>query len=288
MRNQQLVVRRSRVAAISGRKSVTAFLGMLIVLAGVAGTLAQGLPTQQPKLLTIIREQVKVGRSADHSKFEAAYPAAFEKAKSPDYYLALRSITGPAEVWYVVSRESHAAVGESMKREHKDAALSAELNRLALADTDYISGVQSLLAAGRPDLSLGTFPDISKVRFFAITSFRIRPGRETDFEEAAKAYLGIMKRVAPKSSYRMYEVMAGMPLPTYLAFSSVEDYGEFDQRMMEGEKIFKEAKPEELASLRKFSEAAERVESNHFELDPVQSYVPKETREKDPEFWMGK
>ena len=65
---------------------------------------AAGLPRIQPKTpLTIIREQVKIGRSAAHSKFESEYPAAFEKAGSPDYYLALTSLTGPSEAWYLVS-----------------------------------------------------------------------------------------------------------------------------------------------------------------------------------------
>lgn len=44
---------------------------------------AQGIPTSQPELLTIIREEVKLGRSADHERVEAGWPAAFAKAKSP-------------------------------------------------------------------------------------------------------------------------------------------------------------------------------------------------------------
>jgi hypothetical protein len=277
-------------AAVSRASVLRVVLGILTATGFGAPTdaQAQGLPKEQPKLLTIIREQVKTGRSADHSRFEAAYAAAFEKAKSPDYYLALTSLTGPQEAWYLIGRESHAAIGESMKREHKDTTLSAELNRLSLADAEYISGAQAILAAARPDLSIGAFPDISKARYFVITTFRIRPGRETDFEEIAKTYTTILKRVAPNSSHRMYQVAAGMAQPTFLVFASVENYGELDQMMAEGKAVFKEAKPEERAILRKFSETTERVESNHFEVDPVQSYVPKDTREKDPEFWISK
>src|SRR6185436_7635458 len=50
--------------------------------------IAQTLPTSQPNMITIVREEVKLGRDADHANVEAGWPAAYEKAKSPDYYLA--------------------------------------------------------------------------------------------------------------------------------------------------------------------------------------------------------
>src|ERR1043166_938578 len=78
---------------------------------------SRDLPTTQPKLLTIVREEVKVGRNAGHAKHEARWPAAFEKAKSTDYYLAMTSLTGPNEAWYLIPSESHAAFGESIKRQ---------------------------------------------------------------------------------------------------------------------------------------------------------------------------
>lgn len=91
---------------------------------------AQALPTSQPALLTIVREDVKIGREADHAKFEAGWPAAYAKAKSPVYYLALVSMTGPNEAWYIVPAASHAQMDDAMKRETGDAALSTELERL--------------------------------------------------------------------------------------------------------------------------------------------------------------
>src|SRR5690242_18190208 len=110
-------------------KRIITFLWVLTAagFGSSTATLAQGLPKTQPKLLTIIRESVKTGRNADHSKHEAGWPAAFEKAKSKDYYIAMTSLTGPNEAWYLVPAESHAAFGESMKQQDKDPVLSAEL-----------------------------------------------------------------------------------------------------------------------------------------------------------------
>src|SRR5262245_44427523 len=149
--------------------------------------LAQDLPKSQPKFITVIRESVKAGRAADHAKHEAGWPAAFEKAKSPDHYLAMTSLTGPNEAWYVIPWESHAALGETMKRENKDEALSKELERLALQDAEYITETRTIQARARNDLSVGEFPDLAKTRFFQITTMRVRLGQEQLFEEAAKA-----------------------------------------------------------------------------------------------------
>ena len=82
------------------------FLTPFLLLPGAAN--AQ-LPTSQPNLITIAREEVKLGRDADHAKVEAGWPAAYEKAKSPDYYLAMTSTTGAPEAWYIGAYASHAA-----------------------------------------------------------------------------------------------------------------------------------------------------------------------------------
>ena len=72
-------------------------LGIALVLGAATAAAGQtGLPTTQPNLLQITREEIKVGHAVDHEKTEAGWPAAFEKAKSPYYYIALASTTGPS------------------------------------------------------------------------------------------------------------------------------------------------------------------------------------------------
>ena len=120
---------------------MTRALSLLLLLAGAPlPVLAQGLPTTQPAFLRIIREEVKLGRGAEHAKLEAGWPAAFERAKSPDYYLAMDSLTG-SEAWFVQPAASYSAMGEAMARE-QDPALSGELDRLRRADGDLISGLR--------------------------------------------------------------------------------------------------------------------------------------------------
>ncbi len=271
---------------MSPRLSQLTLLALLCGGAGAAFAQAQGLPTSQPSLVTIIREEVKVGRAAEHQRIEAGWPAAFERVKSPDYYLAMVSMTGPSEAWYIVPAANHAAIGESMKREAADAALTAELTRLSRLDAEVLNNSRTIQAVARPDLSMGAFPDLARQRFWEITTFRVRPGHEAEFDAAAKAYASAAARSAPSTTFRVYEVIAGMLTPTYLVFSSVENYAQFDQMMANGMQTMQGATVDERGALQKFSTDAElNAETNRFRLDPKQSYVSAATRATDPAFW---
>jgi hypothetical protein len=262
----------------------------LACLATAGTAFAQGsLPTSQPNFVTIIREEVKIGRTSEHAKIEAGWPAAFEKAKSPDYYLAAVSVTGKPEAWFIVASDSHKAMEATMKREDTDPLLSVELPRLSRLDADVLTGWTLMQGMARKDLSYGSFPDVGKIRFYEITTFQVKPGHEQQFEAAAKAYGSAAKRRVPNHSYRVYEMIAGTPSPTYVVFASVESFGQFDQLMEEGQAIMKGATEEEGRALQGLmAEGVISVETQRFRIDPTMSYVPKEVRASDPAFWMPK
>ena len=264
-------------------------LALLCAGAGSAVAQTTGLPTTQPSLITIVREEVKVGRTVEHSRIEAGWPAAYARARSPDYYLAMVSMTGPSEAWYIQPSPNHAALAESMKREGADAVLSAELARLSVADAEVLNNTRTIQAVGRPDLSMGAYPDLARQRFWEITTFRVRPGHEADFVAAAKAYGSAAARSAPTTSFRVYEVIAGMQTPTFIVFSSIENYAGFDQMMANGMKTMQDATADERTALQKLStDGLISSETNRFRLDPRQSYVSAETRATDPAFWSPK
>ncbi len=265
------------------------FIGAALACAAAATALAQGLPTSQPDFLQIIREEVKVGHNYDHIKTEAGWPAAFARAKSPDYYLALESLTGSNEAWFVVPFGSQGAFGDSLKRQSDNAVLSAELARLSRADSEHISTIRTIHAVARKDLSHGPYPDTANQRFWQITLFRARPGHEQDFEAAAKAYGAGLGRVAADASFRVYQVVAGIPGPSFLVFSSVRSFAEFDKMMAAGQELMKAFTADEQAAVRKFgSEGLLNAETNRFRLDPEMTYVPQEVRDQDPAFWKPK
>jgi hypothetical protein len=250
---------------------------------------AQAVPATQPKFLHIYREQVKPNRGADHAQWETGWPAAFEKAKATTPYLALSAITGPQEVWYVAPYASQAAYGETTAWEEAQPGLSAELERLAKGDSEFLAEANALQAVATPELSHGAYPDLAKQRYWEITTFRIRPGHEPEWIAATNAYKAAAARSAPGAGWRTYRVVAGAPDGTYLVFSSVASFGEFDKMMAEGEATMKGATAEEMTTLGKFMrESVITVSTNRYRLDPKQSFVDAATKAKDPAFWSPK
>lgn len=258
---------------------------------GASAVLAQGqsLPTSQPALITIVREQVKMGRAAEHERIEAGWPAAFAKAKSSSYYLAMTSLSGPGEAWFLSPYADNAAIAADMKLASSDTVLAKELDRLSRADADVLTDTRNIQARARPELSHGAFPDLAKVRFWEVTTFHVRPGHEAEFEAAAKAYGAAAERANPGYSYRVYQVTLGMPQPTFLVFATVDSYGQFDDMATNGQKTMQGMTAEETATMQKFStDALINSESNRFALNPTMSYVAAATRATDLSFWTPK
>ncbi len=269
-------------------KTVLRLTLLALVAGSTADALAQGMPTSQPKFLQIFRESIKPGRAAEHAKWEAGWPAAFEKAKSKNSYIAISSLTGPAEVWYVSPFASQAAFGESLADE-QDPVLGPELERLSKGDAEFISDWSSIQAAAAPELSQGAFPDMSKVRFYEVTTFRVKPGYHDQWVAATKAYKSAAARSAPSASWRTYQVVAGAPGGTWLVMSTVGSFAEFDKMATDDEAIWKGMTAEESAALGKFmKEGVFSTVTQRFRLDPVMSYVDAATKAKDPAFWSPK
>jgi len=270
-------------------RTLLALPSLLCIGATAVLAQAQPLPTSQPALLTIYREAVKIGRAADHERIEAGWPAAYAKAKFPSHYLAMTSLTGRSEAWFLAPHASNAEVAEDMKRETSDTVLAAELARLSRADAEVLDEWRIIHAVARPDLIHGAFPELAKVRYWEVFTLRVRPGHESEFEAAAKAYGAASGRVAPGRSYRVYQVTAGMPEPTFLVFSSVEAYAQFDEMMASGQKTMQGFTPEEMATMQKFfTDGVINTETNRYALNPTMSYVSAETRATDPAFWTPK
>jgi hypothetical protein len=265
-------------------------LAVLTLVAGVSATaLAQGVPTTQPMFLNIYREQVKPARGAEHAQWEAGWPAAAEKFKSPNNYLALAAITGPQEVWYVGSYASQAAFGQTTAWEDAQPGLTTEFDRLSKGDAEFLAEASALQAVAVPELSHGAFPDIGKMRFWEISTWRIRLGHEAAWAAATKTYKAAAARSAPNANWRTYRVVAGAPDGTYLIFSSVASFGDFDKMMADGDATMKGATAEEMGVLDKFiKESVLNQSTNRYRLDPKQSYVDAATKAKDLAFWTAK
>ena len=181
-----------------------------------------------PRYMQIFREEVKMGRGGAHVLTESAWPRAFARAKIPNSYVALTTLFGPNEAWFV---EGHASVAEleaANKAIETTPGLSAELDRLSQADAANVASSRAILVRNVPELSNG--PDINpaQMRIWEITIFRVRPGKEGNFFQGANLYKSLVQQARVEAPWATYEVMAGMPGPTYLVFSPHKTLAEID------------------------------------------------------------
>src|SRR5205085_333495 len=94
---------------------------------------AQAQTHEPPAVMQIIRESVKEGRSAAHEKVESDWAAAFRKRNISFHSVALTSMTGPSEAWFLVGYPSFAAV-EQANQETQKPGFKAEMDMLEARD----------------------------------------------------------------------------------------------------------------------------------------------------------
>jgi hypothetical protein len=243
-------------------------------------------PGGPPKVLQIYREEVKVGKGPAHVKVEKSFVAAMAKANWPTHYLAMTTVTGPSEAWFLTGYPSFAAWEKDRDETDKNKALTADLDRLVEKDGELLTNGRSLVAFLREDLSAGSPVDIPKMRYFRLLTFRVRPGHENDFQDAVKIVKGAYEKAKIDLPWAVYQVSGGMPGPTFMIFLPMKSMSEIDTALTRTGALREAEGPENEKALAKMaSDGYATVESNIFAFSPAMSYPSKEFVARDPEFW---
>jgi hypothetical protein len=79
---------------------------MLISMCALAFAGGNDSKDAPPNYLNITREMTKPGVGPAHEKLEMGWPQAFTKADWPTHYLAMTSVTGPPEAWFITGYDS--------------------------------------------------------------------------------------------------------------------------------------------------------------------------------------
>lgn len=256
--------------------------GFAFLALGAAEAQAQAeTPDEQPGMVRIYMEEIKLGHATAYEQTSSGWPDAQEAAGFSGIYLALETVTGPPMVWYVEAFANNAEAGARMREVEDNPVLSTELQRLWDAHGEHLAETRTVDLIGRPDLS-GGFPDLTMQRFWDITVFRVKPGGVPHFEAAAQKY----REMAPDATFRTYQVMTGMPGPTFMVFNSVAEYAEWDDRMAANQAAFENASDDDMAVFETWANEGEASTVTYrFRLSPTMSYVNAEMRAADPEFW---
>ncbi|MFL6275595.1 MAG: hypothetical protein ACJ74G_10445 [Blastocatellia bacterium] len=262
------------------------FLFATCLLAALAPQVLAQTPPPPPKVMTIFREDVKPGRGAAHEKVEAGYVAAMRKAKWNTYSLALSSVSGVGDAWFLTGYPSLEAMETDRRNTNKNATLSGEYDRLDEMDAQFRTNQRLMIARLQENLSYHENIDVAHMRYFDVITFRVRPGHEAQFAEAAKLLSSAYDKAKADVHWATYAVMSGAPAGTYLVFLPLKSLKEMDPNP-DVEKAMMAAMGEDGGKQmdKIASEAYISMESTIYAFSPRMSYVPKEWEDADAAFW---
>jgi len=266
-------------------------LGISLSVCAASALLAQAPPPNSgpPRVLQIFREEVKAGRAAAHQKWETGWPKAYAKANWPTNYLSVVSVTGPAEAWFMTGYESFAAWGKDTESFEANAAFKAEYDRLSEGDAQFLSGGRTIVGALREDLSTPVQVVLPKMRYFRVITFRVRPGHDSDFMDAAKMMRAGYEKANVQLAWATYQIVSGMQTPAFMVFIPMKSLDEIDTGLANGRKVADAQGEENVKKLAKMSaDGYLSVETNIYAFDPKMSYPAKDFAAADPEFWNPK
>ncbi len=242
-----------------------------------------------PQVLHIVREFLKPGKSgAIHDRSESNFVQAMARAKFPTHYVALSAMSGKTRALYLIGYPSFAAWQKDNDAMDKNAALSAELDRLGAVDGELLEAVDQSVFYYDPDTSYRPVPDLSQVRYMEVTSFHIKHGHSKDWEAIAKIVIDAHKKAGTSANWATYELAYGGD-DEYLLFSADKSLADIDQGFAEG-KQFQAALGED--GMKKLEDlvqqSIESSDSELFAINPGQSYAPDAWVKADPAFWKPK
>jgi hypothetical protein len=261
----------------------TAWLLTIVAAAPLSAQMTGSQPP--PPVLLISRELVKPGKASAHNQWEAGWPAAFAKANYPTTYLGMNAVSGINEAWFLTGYPSFDALEKDQSRMDADATLSAEQRRLYAGESDYVENTRGVLAAYVPSVSYKPNIDLSKMRYFEILTYTMKPGHEADFLKAA----GIVRDGYTKASidqpWAIYRVVSGMPAGTYYVFLPMRSLASLDKGPSNDDAMGRALGSDQTNALNKLVlDGVATAQSQIFAFNPKMSYVSKEMKAADP-FW---
>lgn len=247
-----------------------------------------------PKVLYIVKEDIKPSMMAAHNDHSAGFARIFRTLGSPNHRIAMVPIAGSEnEVIYITGAESFAQLETILNTTDKKMAgvsgnTKAELDRLNKEAPMLHAGMRDMLTLFRPELSYNPGVDIRTMRYFSITTLRVRPGHDAQFAEYAQKLISVARKAKVENYHTaIFQVISGSPGGTYLLFRPMKSLSELDDPV--GMKVRAAMGNDERKDLDK--EAGEvymSSETSTYAFAPDMSYVEKEFAAADPGFWNPK
>jgi hypothetical protein len=245
--------------------------------------------TSPPGVIQITREVIKEGRATAHEKTDIDFPRALRKAKFPYHVVALNSMSGQNEVWFIFGYPSWADA-EKGGQEFDKQPLKSDFEAQDARDGEHRATARTMWAVYRKDMSY--HPDranLAKTRNINIVSFRVRLGHIEDFTAGSKVFLGAQEKANFQSPTLAYEVVAGAPAGLFLFLEPMESIKSLDEAPARNRALVEAMGADNFRQLLKGEgDVFVSIESDLFAVNPLFSYVSKEVEDADPDFWRPK
>ena len=271
------------------KKILIAAIALACMTGGSAVTLrAQDQTNPPPKVLLIIREMVKVGKGAAHTKNEAAFVRAFAAVKAPDRYLAVTTMTGPSEAWFFEGFDSYAE-WEKTNQYDDQPKVGAAVGPIMEKDADYITDGNQTVATYNEKWSYRPGMNVAEMRYFEVETIRLRPGHDKDWEDLVALYKATAEKIKLDEHDIFFEARYGAPAGTVYIFTPRKSLADLDTAMGAG-KAFQEALGPD--GQKKWAQLIEAAIANDnttlVRFSPEMSYPLDAWVKADPGFWKPK
>src|ERR1039457_4443493 len=190
----------------------------------MAAQIQDAAPAPVPKVLMVVREQIKEGREAAHAKAEEAWPRIFSKGNVTTHYVGMTAESGPSEAWFLEPYDSFGGM-EKARGEIEQSPLAADLEVANVQDGELRTGSRTLLAVYRGDLSFHpaeAMSSLPKCRHMGVTVLRIKYGHDADLAQIAKLLIDGDEKSNSDQPVLTYQAISGGPSGTYLIFSPMD------------------------------------------------------------------
>jgi hypothetical protein len=269
---------------------VCACIGLAALAASPA--FAQPAPAGNPlpKVLGIYREEVRPGRAPAHAANEAAWAAALAKGQAASHWLAMTSMAGPTEAWFLTAYDSWADVQKEQDALAANAAMAAEDDKYQALDGELLNRTSRIMAAFRPAISYQPEVNLPQMRYMAVDVVRVKPGKLREFFESWRATVDAHKTAKMDEHWAVYQVTAGQPDGTFFFMYAMKSLEELDKAgPMHSDAPYRDAVGE-AGRIRMNEMQTSAIDSSQrlvFALNPNMSLLDKAWAEADP-FWTPK
>lgn len=248
-----------------------------------------------PKIIYLVREEIKPGMMGTHTRHSSEFVSVFNQVQSPNHRIALVPVAGNEnEVLYLTAGDSFAEI-ERMNKEtdRKMSGLNgswkAKVDALDKEASSLHNGMRDMLAVYRPEMSFNPGVNIPQMRYFNVTTIRVRPGYDAAYAEYVQKIINVARTKAKADNLHVavFQVVSGAPGGMYLVFRPMKSLAEMDEAI--GARVRAAMSDDQKKDADKaVREAVMSTEVVTYAFTPSMSYVDKGFASVDPDFWSPK